>query len=65
VDRNVLRLATYEMLYEQTSPAVVINEALELAKGLSTEASGRYVNGVLEAVRKDIASRRDEQVPGA
>lgn len=57
VDRNVLRLATYEMLYEGTTPAVVINEALELAKALSTEASGRYVNGVLESVRKAIAER--------
>ena len=65
VDRTVLRLATYEMLYEDTSPAVVINEALELAKSLSTEASGRYVNGVLEAVRKAIATRRGQGQPGA
>jgi transcription antitermination factor NusB len=57
VDRNVLRLATYEMLHEHTSPAVVINEALELAKALSTEASSRYVNGVLESVRKSIEER--------
>jgi transcription antitermination protein NusB len=57
VDRNVLRLATYEMLHEHTSPAVVINEALELAKALSTEASSRYVNGVLESVRKAIEER--------
>jgi transcription antitermination factor NusB len=57
VDRNVLRLATYEMLREHTSPAVVINEALELAKALSTEASSRYVNGVLESVRKSIEER--------
>ena len=64
VDRSVLRLATYELLYEATSPAVVINEALELAKALSTEASGRYVNGVLESVRKDIAARREDR-PGA
>lgn len=64
VDRSVLRLAVYELLFEQTSAAVVINEALELAKALSTEASGRYVNGVLEAVRKDIAARREDR-PGA
>lgn len=64
VDRSVLRLATYELLFEETSAAVVINEALELAKDLSTEASGRYVNGVLEAVRKDIAGRREDR-PGA
>ena len=65
VDRTVLRLATYELLHEPTSAAVVINEALELAKSLSTEASGRYVNGVLEAVRKDIAARREQDRPGA
>ncbi len=65
VDRTVLRLATYELLYEETSAAVVINEALELAKSLSTEASGRYVNGVLEAVRKDVAARREQDRPGA
>lgn len=65
VDRTVLRLAAYEMLYEATSPAVVINEALELAKSLSTESSGRYVNGVLEAVRKDIVARREQDLPGA
>jgi transcription antitermination protein NusB len=55
VDRNVLRLATYELLYETTSPAVVINEAVNLAKALSTDDSGRYVNGVLEAIRKHLA----------
>lgn len=55
VDRTVLRLATYELLHEDTSPAVVINEAVELAKSLSTEDSGRYVNGVLESVRRSVA----------
>lgn len=65
VDRTVLRLASYELLYETTSAAVVINEALELAKSLSTESSGRYVNGVLEAIRKDVASRDEQDRPGA
>ena len=58
IDRTVLRLATYELLYEPTPPAVVIDEAVSLAKTLSTDDSGRYVNGVLESVRKDIAARR-------
>lgn len=53
VDRNILRLATWELLHEELAPAVVINEALELAKELSTEHSHRFVNGVLEAVRQD------------
>jgi transcription antitermination protein NusB len=55
LDRNVLRLGTYELLFEQTSPAVVINEAVNLAKALSTDDSGRYVNGVLEAIRRHLA----------
>jgi transcription antitermination protein NusB len=65
VDRNVLRLGTYELLHEETSPAVVINEAVNLAKALSTDDSGRYVNGVLEAIRKHLAeaTRRAERGP--
>jgi len=58
VDRNVLRLATYELLHESTPPAVVIDEAVGLAKRLSTDDSGRFVNGVLESIRKDIAETR-------
>jgi transcription antitermination protein NusB len=57
VDRTVLRLATYELMHESTSPAVVINEAVDLAKALSTDDSGRYVNGVLESVRKHLAKQ--------
>jgi transcription antitermination factor NusB len=60
VDRTVLRLATYELLHEPTGAAVVINEAVELAKSLSTDDSGRYVNGVLESIRKEIAARRTD-----
>jgi N utilization substance protein B len=58
IDRNLLRLGAYELSHEVTSPAVVINEVIELAKALSTEDSGRYVNGVLEAIRKHLADRR-------
>ncbi len=54
VDRNVLRLATYELLHEPTPPAVVIDEAIRLVKRLSTDDSGRYVNGVLESIRRAI-----------
>ena len=55
VDRTVLRLATFELIDGSTSPAVVINEAIEFAKHWSTADSGRYVNGVLESVRKSVA----------
>ena len=53
VDRNILRLALYEMLsYPETPPAVVINEALEIARRFSTRDSVELVNGILDAVRK-------------
>lgn len=58
VDRNILRLATYELLHERTPPAVVIDEAVSLAKRLSTEDSGRFVNGVLESIRREIVATR-------
>jgi len=56
VDRTVLRLATYELLYEVTPAPVAIDEAVELAKAMSTDDSGRYVNGVLESIRKDVTA---------
>ncbi len=58
VDRNVLRLAIYELLDRPEVPvAVIINEAVELAKRFSTEESGRYVNGVLSAIAKQVRSK--------
>ena len=55
IDRLVLRLAIYELLAERDTPArVVINEALELARTFSTEESVGFVNGVLDAVRKEL-----------
>lgn len=54
VDRAVLRLAVYELLYRDDVPqAVVIDEAVELAKSLSTDESPRFVNGVLGRVLRD------------
>ena len=58
VDRNVIRLALYELLhYAATPPAVIINEALELARRFSTEDSVEFVNGVLDAIRKAPAKK--------
>ena len=55
VDRNVLRLAIYEMLYREDIPPVVsINEAIELAKAYGGADSGRFVNGILDRIRKDL-----------
>ena len=54
VDRNILRLAVYEMNELKTPPAVVIDEALELARQFSGEESVAFINGVLDAVRRDV-----------
>ena len=55
VDRNILRLALYELLHQpETPPAVVINEALEIARRFSDRDSVEFVNGVLDAIRKNL-----------
>jgi transcription antitermination protein NusB len=55
IDRLILRLAVYEFLAEaNTPPRVVINEALELARSYSGEEAVAFVNGVLDAVRKEL-----------
>ena len=56
VDRNILRLAVYEMLRTDTPPAVAIDEALELARRFSGEESVHFVNGVLDAVRREFTA---------
>ncbi|MCB9809015.1 transcription antitermination factor NusB [Candidatus Nomurabacteria bacterium] len=64
VDRNVLRLGLYELLfgdYDQVPPKVAINESIELAKSFGGESSGRFVNGVLGAVYKEIGEPGKEQ----
>lgn len=57
IDRNILRVALYELLfgnYQETPPKVVINEAIELAKTFGSENSGKFVNGVLGTVYREI-----------
>lgn len=57
VDRSVLRIGLYELLYEnrdEVPPKVAINEAIELAKSFGGESSGRFVNGVLGTVYREI-----------
>jgi N utilization substance protein B len=53
VDRNILRLAVWEMTSTSTPPKVVIDEAIELAKEFSTEQSSAFINGVLDAIKKE------------
>jgi N utilization substance protein B len=54
VDRNILRLGIYEMSRQDTPAAVVIDEALELARQFSGEESVAFINGVLDAIHKEI-----------
>jgi transcription termination factor NusB len=52
IDRNILRLATYELLFrEDIPPLVTINEAIDIAKKFSTKNSGPFVNGILDNIR--------------
>ena len=55
VDRNILRLAIFEMLHRQDIPPVVsINEAVDIAKKFSTQDSGKFVNGILDKVKSEL-----------
>jgi N utilization substance protein B len=55
VDRNILRLAIYEFLYEPETPrTVIINEALEIARRFSTFEATQFINGILDAVKRDL-----------
>ncbi len=60
VDRNLIRLAVWELTGTQTPPKVVLDEAIELAKEYSTEQSPAFVNGVLDAVLKEVGKLKSE-----
>src|ERR671926_1684306 len=59
VDRNILRMAVYEFLHEPTPRTVAINEALEIARRFSTYEATQFINGILDAIKRDL----DEQQP--
>ncbi len=59
VDRNVLRLAVYEFLFEPTPRTVAINEALEIARRFSTYEATQFINGILDAIKRDL----DQELP--
>jgi transcription antitermination protein NusB len=61
IDRNVLRLAIYEVLFDtgRAPLRVAINEAVDIAKGYGSESSGRFVNGVLGAVALEAAQQHE------
>lgn len=58
IDMLVMRISVAEMLYLEIPPQVSINEAIEISKTFSTESSGRFINGILDAVRGDIIKER-------
>ena len=63
IDRNVLRIGLYELLYsnkEEVPPKVAINEAIELAKTFSGKTSGKFVNGVLGTVYKQLSGNEQK-----
>ncbi len=53
LDLSVLRVAVYELIYTETAPAIIMNEAIEIAKKYCSESSGKFINGVLNAISKD------------
>jgi transcription antitermination factor NusB len=58
VDRNILRLAVYEFLHEDTPHTVVINEALEIARRFSTFEATQFINGILDAIKQDLEKEK-------
>lgn len=54
VERAILRLGTYEMKFTDTDKAVIINEAIELAKELGSDSAPKFINGVLDAIKGDL-----------
>ena len=58
VDRNVLRIATWELLQTEAPVSVVIDEAIELARDFGSERSPAFVNGVLDAIARELSSER-------
>jgi N utilization substance protein B len=61
VDRNILRLAVYEFLYEPTPRTVAINEALEIARRFSTYEATQFINGILDAIKGDLDQEQPQQ----
>jgi N utilization substance protein B len=73
VDRNILRMAVYEFLHEPTPRTVAINEALEIARRFSTYEATQFINGILDAIKRDLdkefpqedaVQHPDEEPPG-
>ncbi len=61
VDRNILRLAVYEFMHEPTPRTVAINEALEIARRFSTYEATQFINGILDAIKRDLDQERPQE----
>ena len=62
-DRNVMRIAAWEILYGDTPPRVAINEAIEISRRYGDEKSSRFVNGVLDQLMQDAAMESNNKIP--
>ncbi|MBP7206014.1 MAG: transcription antitermination factor NusB [Candidatus Cloacimonetes bacterium] len=62
MDRSILHVAVYELMFSDTPPAVVINEALEIAKKFCGEGAVKFLNGILDSVNKEL--RASENITG-
>jgi len=61
VDRNILRLATYEFISDAETPkTIVINEAIEIARRFSAQESPQFINGILDSIRKEVESMGEQ-----
>jgi N utilization substance protein B len=59
VDRNILRMAVYEFIYEPSTPKkVIINEAIEIGKKYGSKESGQFINGVLDAIKQKLPVKK-------
>jgi len=66
VDRNLLRLAVFEFMYQPSTPTTVaINEALEIARRFSTHEATQFINGILDAIKRDVESQVIPEITAA
>ncbi len=59
LDKSLLRIATYELLFTDTAPAIVMNEAIEIAKKYCSESSGKFINGVLNGINEELTHAKN------
>jgi len=66
VDRNLLRMAIYEFIYQSATPkTVAINEALEIARRFSTSDATQFINGLLDAIKRDLDNHPTQEMSSA